>query len=60
MLHLYRFPPEAIYIGDDIRIVVLEVNGHAVRIGIQAPPNISVDREEIWLRKQQQLADTTD
>jgi carbon storage regulator len=60
MLHLTRFPTEAIRIGDEVRLVVLEVQGRSVRIGIDAPTKISVDREEIWLRKRQETADTTD
>lgn len=51
MLILTRKADETVVIGKDIRIRVLGVNGNQVRIGIQAPKDIAVDREEIHLRK---------
>jgi len=39
-------------IGDRIQIVVLEIDGMEVGIGIHAPPNVPIDREEVRLRKQ--------
>jgi carbon storage regulator CsrA len=39
-------------IGDHIQVVVLEIEETEVSIGIQAPPNVPIDRQEIWLRKQ--------
>ena len=49
MLVLSRFVGERIFIGDDIIVTVLEVrrNGH-VRIGIEAPKDVPVHREEVW------------
>lgn len=47
MLILTRKTRESIMIGDDITITVLEVSGQSVRLGIKAPKNIVVDREEI-------------
>lgn len=41
---------ESVMVGDDVEIVVLSVIGTQVRLGINAPPNISIHREEIWLR----------
>ncbi len=41
---------EFIRIGDDIRVQVIEVKGRQVRLGIEAPPHISVHREEVYLR----------
>ena len=41
---------ERFCIGDDIRIVVLGVNGNQVRLGIDAPKHIAVHREEIYRR----------
>ncbi len=51
MLTLYRKVNEKIRIGDDVEIVVIEIRGTSVRIGIKAPTDIPVDREEIYLRK---------
>lgn len=56
MLILTRRPDETVVIGKDIRVVVMGVNGNQVRIGIEAPKNIEVDREEIHERKQQERA----
>ena len=41
-------------IGDDVEVTVMAVNGSQVRIGIKAPRNVSVDREEIAERKQRE------
>ena len=38
-------------IGDDIEVTVMAVNGSQVRIGIKAPRDVAVDREEIAVRK---------
>lgn len=56
MLILTRKPDETVVIGNDIRVRVMGVNGNQVRIGIEAPKNIEVDREEIHERKQQERA----
>jgi carbon storage regulator len=52
MLVLSRRQSETIVIGDNIRVQVLEISGGRVRLAIEAPGHISVDREEIWQRKQ--------
>lgn len=52
MLILTRSRDESICIGDDVRITVLGVNGNVVRLGIEAPPDIQVHREEIYQRIQ--------
>jgi len=51
MLILTRNPGESIFIGDDIKVTVMEINRNQVRIGIEAPRAIEVDREEIRDRK---------
>ena len=43
-----------IRIGDDIRILLIEVRGDKVRLGIDAPKAVSVHREEIYLTIQQE------
>ena len=52
MLVLSRRQSETIVIGDNIRVQVLEISGGRVRLAIEAPSHVSVDREEIWERKQ--------
>jgi carbon storage regulator len=47
MLILTRRAGETIRIGEDIEVTVMGVNGSQVRIGIAAPRNVIVDREEI-------------
>jgi carbon storage regulator len=51
-LILTRRPGEVIVIGDDIRVRVVSVSGRQVSLGIEAPKDVQVDREEIRLRKQ--------
>ncbi len=48
MLILTRKPTEVIMIGDDVKIMILGVNNGQVRIGIEAPKNIEVHRQEIY------------
>ena len=50
MLILTRVVGEKIKIGDDISLTVLGVQGNQVRIGIEAPRDVSVHREEIYNR----------
>lgn len=54
MLVLTRRPGETVVIGKEIQVVILSVNGAQVRVGISAPPSVTVDREEIYLRKQRE------
>ena len=48
MLVLSRKPGQKIIIGDDIEIIVIESSSNNVKIGIEAPKDIPVFREEIW------------
>ena len=50
MLVLSRKAEESMYIGDDIKITVLDIRGGQVRIGITAPRDIRVHREEVYNR----------
>jgi len=54
MLVLGRRPGENIRIGDDIKVIVLEVRGGQIKLGIEAPLDVQVHREEIYERIQQQ------
>ena len=53
MLVLSRRPGESIMIGHDIVVTVLEVRGDVVRVGIKAPRDVDVHREEVFLEVQQ-------
>lgn len=48
MLVLSRRRDETIMIGDDIEISIVDIKGDTVRIGINAPRNVSVHRKEIY------------
>ena len=48
MLVLSRDKDESIIIGDDVRITVVDVRGGKVRLGIEAPREVSVHREEVY------------
>ncbi len=51
MLILTRRVGEAIMIGKDIEVRVLGVQGQQIRLGVQAPKDVVVDREEVTQRK---------
>jgi carbon storage regulator len=48
MLILSRKKNEKIRIGDDIEIVVVEIRGDKIRLGIQAPQSLQVHRQEVY------------
>ena len=50
MLVLSRMAEESMYIGDDIKITVLDIRGGQVRIGITAPQEVKIHREEVYQR----------
>ena len=48
MLVLQRKPTQSIMIGDDIKIVVIDVTNGKVKLGIQAPSSVPVHRQEVY------------
>jgi len=48
MLVLTRKVNQSIIVGDDVEVVVLEVRGEQVRLGIKAPKTVAVHRKEIY------------
>ena len=59
MLILTRRIGETLNIGDNIEVVVMAVKGNQVRLGIKAPKDVPVHREEIYQRIQKEKADAT-
>lgn len=59
MLVLTRKVGEGIIIGDDIRITVIELKGGGVRIGIDAPREMKVHRQEVFDRIKQENKEAT-
>ncbi|MDV2886284.1 carbon storage regulator CsrA [Alkalihalophilus pseudofirmus] len=54
MLVLTRKLKEAIQIGDDIEIKILSIEGDQIKLGIEAPRNIEVHRQEVYLEIQRE------
>lgn len=50
MLVLTRKPGQSLYIGDDVKVTLVEVKGNQVRVGVEAPPAVRIYREEIYLQ----------
>ncbi|MEN6384895.1 MAG: carbon storage regulator CsrA [Phycisphaerales bacterium] len=57
MLVLSRQKNESIMIGDDVEIIIVDVRGDKVRLGITAPKTISVHRKEVYNAIQQEKAE---
>jgi carbon storage regulator len=60
LLVLTRKVHQSIIIGDEIEVVVLEVRGEQVRVGIRAPKNVSVHRKEIYEQIQEENKESSD
>ena len=60
MLILTRKIGETIAIGDEVKIQVIDIKGRQVRLGIQAPMDMTVHREEIYQRIQEQNRQAAD
>jgi carbon storage regulator len=62
MLILTRRIGETIKIGDDITVTVLGVKGNQVRVGVEAPRDVAVHREEIYdrIKTEGEQPDSTD
>lgn len=50
MLVLTRNLGQRIVVGRDVEIAVLQIRGNRVRLGISAPPEIAINRSEVWER----------
>ncbi len=59
MLILTRRVGETLMIGDDIKVTVLGVKGTQVRIGIEAPKDVGVHRQEIYNAIQEEIKNAT-
>jgi len=53
MFVVKRRPGESVMVGDQVRFTVLSVKGRQVKVGVDSPPELPVDREEIYLAKRE-------
>lgn len=60
MLILSRHVDEAILIGDDVKVTVVDIRGEKVRLGIDAPKAIPVHREEVYRRIHETVIDPSE
>ncbi|NLD14838.1 MAG: carbon storage regulator CsrA [Gammaproteobacteria bacterium] len=60
MLILTRRVGETLMVGDDVTVTVLGVKGNQVRIGVDAPKDVAVHREEIYQRIQNEKEEQRD
>lgn len=54
MLILTRKPGESLYVGDNVKITIVEIKGNQIRVGIEAPQYIRIYREEIYVQIQEE------
>ncbi|WP_022660955.1 carbon storage regulator CsrA [Paucidesulfovibrio longus] len=54
MLILTRRPGESLYLGDNIKLKVLSVQGKQIKLGLELPEEMTVYREEVYLRIKEQ------
>ena len=59
MLILTRRVGETLMIGDEVTVTVLGVKGNQVRIGVNAPKDVSVHREEIYERIKKEQSESS-
>lgn len=60
MLVLTRQKNESIVIDNTIKVMVVDIRGDKVRLGIEAPRGVEVHREEVWLKLQSERATGTE
>ena len=60
MLILTRRVGETVMIGDDITVTISGIKGNHVRLGVNAPKEVSVHREEVFVRIRQERTETTE
>ena len=60
MLILTRRAGETLRIGDDVTLTILGIKGNTIRIGISAPKDVAVHREEVYLRIKEEGASSDD
>lgn len=60
MLVLGRFKDESVMIGDNIEIVIVDVRGDKVRLGITAPRDLPVHRKQVYEAIQREKNESTD
>jgi len=60
VLILTRRVGETVMIGEDVTVTVLRVKGNQVRLGVNAPKSISVQREEIFHRIKRESAESSE
>ena len=60
MLILTRRSGEAVIVGDNVRIAVLDIRGNQVRLGVEAPREVTVHREEVYQRIVEEHGKVTD
>lgn len=54
MLILTRKPGESLYLGDNIRLKILSIQGKQVKLGLDVPEDMTVYREEVYLKIKEQ------